>query len=106
MSDTLKAHLAGELMTVATCWRLTTRSGVEHFFTNHDVDLVIDGDTYEAASGMLPMAMSQNEKLAVDNMDVVAFLDSDKISESDIIGGVFDRATIDIFLVDYNNLNP
>lgn len=102
----LQATLESELATLATCWKLSLQNGSEYFFTDHDVDLVIDGDTYEAASGMMPKALDQNTKLSPDNMDVVAFLESAKISETDILAGDLDYATIDIFVVDYNNLNP
>lgn len=102
----LQATLESELATLATCWKLSLQNGTDYFFTDHDVDLIIDGDTYEAASGMMPKALDQNTKLSPDNMDIVAFLESTKISENDILAGDLDYASIDIFVVDYTNLNP
>lgn len=102
----LQATLEGELATLAVCWKLMLQNGTNYFFTNHDVDLVIDGDTYEAASGAMPLALDQNTKLSPDNMDIVAFLESAKISEADILAGDLNYAAIDIFVVDYNNLRP
>lgn len=100
----LQAMLESELATLATCWKLALQNGTDYFFTDHDVDLIIDGNTYEASSGMMPKALDQNAKLSPDNMDVVAFLESAKISELDILAGDLDYATVDIFVVDYNNL--
>jgi uncharacterized phage protein (TIGR02218 family) len=104
ISDTLKSHLAGELTTLATCWRVTRQDGEQFFFTDHDTDLVIDGDTYEAATGVLPMGVDQSGGLAPDNMDVVSLLDSEKISDADLLAGLFDYASVDVFVVDYTNL--
>lgn len=103
-SSELKAELAANLSTIATCWRILRTDSQEFFFTDHDIDLVVDGDIYEAASGMLPTGLSQNRGLAVDNMEVVAFLESDKIDEAEINARLFDYATVDIFLVNHADL--
>jgi len=103
ISDTLKTALAAEVSTIAMCWRITRTDSEQFFFTDHDVDLIIDGDTYEAASGMLPTEISQKRDMSVDNLECLAFLESDKIVEADIIAGLFDFATVDIFLVNYED---
>lgn len=101
IDSNFKTHLAGEVTTVATCWKITREDGEIFRFTDHDVDIVVAGETYEAASGMLPMGLDQSGGLAVDNMDVIAFLDSDKITEADIQAGLFDYAIVDIFIINY-----
>lgn len=103
ISNTLKAALAAEVSTIATCWRITREDGTEFFFTDHDIDLIIDDDTYEAASGMTSTQISQKRDMSVDNLECLAFLESDKIREADIIAGLFDFATVDIFLVNYED---
>lgn len=100
----LKAHIAQNLTTLATCWKLQRQDGVKFFFTDHDKDLVIDGDTYDAESGWLPSQLEQNRALAVDNMEATCFLDSDRIVEGEIHGRLFDHATLDVFLVNYEDL--
>jgi uncharacterized phage protein (TIGR02218 family) len=92
-------HLAGEVTALATCWSITRRDGEQFFFTDHDRDLVVDGDTYEAASGVLPMSLAQKDNLSIDNMSVVAFLESDRIAEADLVAGLFDEALVSVFLV-------
>lgn len=101
ITDTFKTHLQGELTTIATCWKITRLDGEEFFFTDHDRDITIDGDVYEASSGVLPLSLVQKSTLAVDNMEIVSFLESDKIREIDIIAGKFDGAIVDIFVVEY-----
>jgi uncharacterized phage protein (TIGR02218 family) len=97
----LQAHFAGTVTTLAICWRIARTDGEEFFFTNHDVDIVYDGDTYEAASGAMPSALSQDRGLSVDNMEATAFLESDKIAEADLQAGLYDMATIDIFYINH-----
>ena len=103
ISSALSAHFGQEVTTLASCWRLIRKDGEEFFFTDHDEDITYDGDTYEADKGMVPLAVAQTETLAVDNTEAMAFLDTTKISESDIRAGLFDYATLDIFLVNYED---
>lgn len=102
ITTTFKNHLAGELLTVAWCWKITRTDGEEFFFTDHDVDLLIDGDTYLSASGSVGTALSHKLNLSVDNMDISGFLEaSAQVLQSDITGGLFDYSDVDIFLVNY-----
>ncbi|MFP3014953.1 MAG: DUF2163 domain-containing protein [Wolbachia sp.] len=41
MQTTLKNHLAGELLTTATCWKLMLAGGEVMGFTDYDEDLNI-----------------------------------------------------------------
>jgi uncharacterized phage protein (TIGR02218 family) len=104
ISAALKAHLAEEVTTIATCWKVARRDGTEFFFTDHDVDIVFGGDTYEASSGMLGSSIRQQRSLTVDQMEASAFLESEKITEADIQAGLFDLATLDVFIVNYEDL--
>ncbi len=104
ISNDLKTHMAGTLTSMATCWRVTRVDGTEYFFTDLDVDLTVDGDLYEAASGMLPTAPAQKADLSVDDIEVVSFLESTKIDAAALRAGDFDFATVDIFQVNYKDL--
>lgn len=104
ISANLKNHIASEVATLATCWRIERLDGQEFFFTNHDVDLVIDGDTYLAGTGVLPSALSQSRGLAVDNLQAMTFLDSIVIQEEEIMAGKYDRASLDVFVVNWADL--
>lgn len=104
ISSALDAHLAERATTLATCWRITRTDAETFYFTDHDTDIVFDGNTYQATTGMIPSQLTQRDKLAVDNMEVVAFLELEKILEADIIAGLFDYATVDIFVVNYEDL--
>lgn len=99
----LKSHIASEVTTIAWCLKITRLDGETFCFTDHDVDLVIDGYTYEASSGMIPSTLKQSNNASVDNMEMTAFIQSTKISEADISAGKFDYALVDLFFVNYTD---
>jgi uncharacterized phage protein (TIGR02218 family) len=103
ISTALKAHLGGEVTTICTCWRITRRDGTGFFFTDHDVDLVVDGDTYVAAVGYTRTAIAANADMSVDNMDVNGIFDDASITETDLRSGLFDGAEVRVFLVNWGN---
>ena len=49
--------------------------------------------------------MDTSDEFSVDNLDVDAALSSDRITEDDLCGGVYDFAKITIYLVNWKNLN-
>lgn len=104
ISNALAEHLAGEVTTLATCWKLTRRDNVVYGFTNHDRDLNIDGVGYLAASGFTPTAVMGSASLAVDNLDIEGMLQADSISEEAVMAGLFDFAEVEVFQVNYTNL--
>ncbi len=104
ISTQLDAHLALEVTTTATCWKLTRRDATVFGFTNHDQDLVVGGVTYQATSGFTPSAVANNSELSVDNLDVEGVIDSAVIAEADIQAGLYDYAQVEIFIVNYADL--
>lgn len=101
ISTELAAHIAGECLTLAQCWKLTRRDGVVLGFTNHDADITYDAITYLAATGFVPSAVESQASMAVDNMDVEGMLDSEAIAEVDVLAGLYDFAQIETFLLNY-----
>lgn len=101
----LAAHLAGEVTTLATCWRLERADGWVRGFTDHDRELVVDGLTYVASTGFLPSAIKTASDLSVDNLDVDGFLDDAALRAEDLIAGLFDGARIEVFIVNWADLS-
>ena len=104
ISTALTAHIAGEVTTLATCWKLTRRDATTLCFTDHDQDIVFESNTYKAATGFTPSAIHNSGSLAVDNLDVEGMLSSGSITETDIMAGLYDFAAIAIFQVNYKDL--
>jgi uncharacterized phage protein (TIGR02218 family) len=101
ISSQLSAHLAGDVMTLATCWRVTRRDGVSQYFTDHDVNVVVDGNTYLARTGIVPSAVTSQAGLAVDNLELEGLLDSESITREALLAGFYDHAELEIFMVNY-----
>lgn len=97
----LTEHLAQEVTTLATCWKITRTDGVILYFTEHDDDVVIEGNRYLAAHGMSASAVTSQAGLSVDNLEFEGILAADAIAETDILSGRYDHAEISIFMVNY-----
>lgn len=105
ISAGLKAHIGEELLTMATCWRLTRRDGVRLGFTTHDQPLEIATTVYKPVTGFQPSNISSSSGFNVDNLEVTAVLSDENIGEEDILAGRFDFARVEIFQVNWANLD-
>ena len=101
ISSALAQHLAGEVTTLATCWKIVRRDGVVQGFTDQVCDLEIDGVTYKAASGYTRTAIRSTADLAVENLDVESVFAGDGITEEDLRASKYDFAEARMFLVNY-----
>jgi uncharacterized phage protein (TIGR02218 family) len=97
----LKSHLLTGTTTLCNCWKLTPRGKSPLGFTDHDVTLSFEGVVYEAAAGFTASAIEAQSGLAVDNLDVIGALESDKLNDADLAVGVFDDAEIEIWRVNW-----
>lgn len=104
ISTDLAAHIAGDVTTLATCWKLTRRDSTVFGFTDHDSNIIFSGVTFLAATGFNPSAIQNSASLSVDNLDVEGMLSSGSITETDILAGLYDFAEIEIFQVNYTDL--
>lgn len=99
------AHVAGEVTTLATLWKITRTDAQVFCFTDHDVDIEYDGLTYAAATGYTASAIRSSGTLAVDNMDVDGMLDAASITDEDLMAGKWDHAAFLILRVNYSDLS-
>lgn len=104
-SSELAAHLAQEVTTLASCWKVTRRDGEVLGFTDHDSDLLVAGISYAAASGFTPSAIDSSARLNVDNMELQGLLSADYIREADILAGKYDYAKVEVFWVNYQDVS-
>ena len=56
-------------------------------FTDHDRDIVVDGVTCRADTGMTAKALQQTTGLSVDNSEAVGALSDAAITEGEILAG-------------------
>lgn len=104
ISDALKAHLAGSVLTTCTCWKITRTDGVVLGFTDHDSDVPYIDVIYRSKTGYTRSAISSDLTLGVDNLEVEGILDSSFIAEQDLRNNVYDHARVDIFLLNWADL--
>jgi len=103
-STAMATHIAGETTTLATCWKVTRRDGVILGFTDHDQDLTVAGQLYEASTGYTRSAIHTISDMSVDNLDIESALNSDSLNADDLRAGVWDAAEIEIFFVNWQDL--
>lgn len=97
----LQAHLESGLTTVCHAWLITRTDGVQFAFTDHDLPLILDGVTYRADTSLNAKAIAQTTGLSVDNTEAIGALTDASIREDEIEQGRFDRAEVQVWLVNW-----
>jgi uncharacterized phage protein (TIGR02218 family) len=95
--------LAGEVTSLAFCWRLERRDGAALGFTSHDRDLFVGGFRYRAAPGIKPSAIELSDGFAAELLSVSGALTSDAIRGEDLLAGRWDGAAVRLFLADWRD---
>ncbi|UIS25216.1 F5/8 type C domain protein [Erythrobacter phage vB_EliS-L02] len=101
ITQALSDHLDQEVTTLCSCWRIVRRDGQEFYFTDHDQDVVFEGNTYEAESSYDRTAVQSTSDFGVSNLDVSGILDSEKIRDEELRAGLFNRADVYVFIVNW-----
>jgi uncharacterized phage protein (TIGR02218 family) len=94
LSTALQTHLDSGTTTMALCWKIIRQDGLIQGFTEHDEDLVVAGQTYQARSGFSASQVAQTLGLSVDNLNVEGAISSDTINEDDLANGDYDSAEV------------
>ncbi|MCG8492849.1 MAG: DUF2163 domain-containing protein [Sneathiellales bacterium] len=105
LSTALKSHLEQEVTSLCSCWKITRRDGEIFAFTDHDLDLVVEGDLYLASEGYDRSALKGSAGLDTDHMTLLGLLSDEALSERDLRAGLFDFAEIRFFLVNWQDLS-
>lgn len=85
------------------CWVLTRRDSARLGFTEHDMDLRVDGVTCRASSALEGGTVESASGLVVDSLRIDGALDDDAIRAEDVAAGLYDGAVIDRWLVDWRD---
>lgn len=95
------AHLDQSSTTLTWCWKAVRRDAQIFGFTTHDKDLVINGVTYKASTGMTASAAQAKVGMAVDNMEITGFLGGPDVTAADMRAGVWDGCEITVYMVNW-----
>lgn len=102
LPSALAAHLAEGATTLCHAWRITRRDGVVLGFTDHDRDLLLDGVTMRAASGVAASDSALAAGLSVTGAELSGALSGEVLSDADLAAGLYDGAQVDLLLVDWS----
>lgn len=97
----LEAHLRSGVTTLCRCWAVTRKDGAQYGFTDHDGDLLFDGVTFRADTGLAAGAIAQGSGLSVDNTEAIGALSDVALREEDLRAGRFDGAEVQAWLVNW-----
>lgn len=103
-SNDLTSHFGQEVVTLATCWRITRTDNVIMGFTDHIDDITFDSFTYKSSNSFAASSISGSSDLSVDELDIEGVLDSTEITEEDLMAGKYDYARLQVFMVNYEDL--
>ena len=100
----LTAHLAAGATTLCNCWRISRRDGMVLGFTDHDENLTFDGTLFRAGTGFEGTEIESRFGLAATGSELHGALSDESISENDLVCGKYDAARVELFLVDWSNV--
>lgn len=87
--------------TLCHVWLLTRTDGVVAGFTDHDCDLILENVVCRAASGWTAGAADSAVGLSAGAAVIAGALDEATISDADIEAGLYDRAGVTLWRVDW-----
>lgn len=96
-------YLRQTVTTLCHCWRVVLRNGVETGFTDHDRTVFADGSAFEPEAGFSASEAKATLGLGIDSMEVEGAISSARITEADILAGLYDGATVETLLVDWTD---
>lgn len=102
----LQTLLDNGVVTLATIWKVTRTDATVIGFTDHDVDLVIGGVTYQSATGYTRTAIQSTGDLAVDNLELDGLIAASAVNEDDLRGNKYQGAEVTVSVCDYTNPDP
>lgn len=118
ISAAYKASLSDTVTTRALLYKLQRRDGLVLGFTGHDRDINGDlvlrdgvpeascaGIVFESQTGISPTVLQSKLSTESDNMQIMAALDSEAITEADLNAGLYDYADLWLMEVNYEDLS-
>ncbi|WP_454737588.1 DUF2163 domain-containing protein [Cupriavidus necator] len=100
----LAAHLAGDVQTVCTLWKITRRDGQVFGFTDLDRDLSFGGLTYKSAGGYTQSEVETSSDLSTGNLELTSIFEVG-VTNVDVEAGLWDYSAVVISLVNYADLS-
>lgn len=103
-ANSFKEYLESSTLTLATCWRLVSKSGKTVAATSHTRDLVLVSYptiTFLSTQGVVPTAVDAEAGLTSAGLEVDGIFKVEVIDEESISSGDWDAAYFEIFIINY-----
>lgn len=94
---------AGEVTSLAFCWRIERRDGAGLGLTSHDRALTIDGTRYRPSPAITPAAVRMASGLDPQAGEVEGVLSNAALSAHDLEARRWDGARVALFMVDWED---
>ena len=104
ISSELENHLQQAVTTLAELWKIVRTDGVTFYYTTHDQDIEVGGQTYLSTSGFSRTTITNHADGQVDSLEVTGFFTASGLQRADIEASRFDFASIYLSLVNWADL--
>ncbi len=84
-----------------TLWKIERTDATVLYFTDHDKQVVFEGNTYDPAGGFNASARQKQASLRVQNFEVNGILSSSRITFADLEAALYNEAEVTEYLVDW-----
>ncbi len=101
ISEELSARLAGDCLTLCSCWRLVRKDGYTLRVTDHDQSILVDEEVFEPGASLSGGVFSMTSDLRPGQATASGALSLDAVAENDLKAGLWNGAQIDIYKVDW-----
>lgn len=88
----------------ASLWKLVRADGTTFAYTSHDESITYLGVTYKPCAGLEGSAIELGAVSgSVGNQELKGFFDDDDIKQGDLLNGLYDGATVEIWIYPWGN---
>lgn len=103
-SPALLAHFQSGATTAARLVLIVRSDGFRIGLTSTDIPVTYGPDTYEPFDAGAITALHQKASEGIDNAEFAGILSSTRITDTDLIGGLYDGAAVTLYVVNYEDL--
>lgn len=103
LPPTMQAKIDAGVTTFCICWKLTLPNASEQTYTSNVDPLTFGGDTYLPGAGIASSVLRMEAGKGIDNGNIFGIIRDDGIRFEDLRNGIYDKAKIELTLVDYED---
>jgi uncharacterized phage protein (TIGR02218 family) len=104
LSPSILAKLDRRATTFCHCWRVARNDATAMGFTDHDRDLTFNGVTFRANTGLSASQLESGVGFAPGTGEAAGALSDESLTETDLLNGLYDGASVETWLVDWTNV--